>query len=145
MTPTVEIERPLRYFIHNDWDALRMELSGRLLGKAAREAYESLRNASFLPRRLPVIIDISYVAEADAEGRAILRRWREQDGCILAATPASRAIAEPILSAPIARPLPRPGSLTHVSSLFSRVACLGAAFQSVTAGISADGERNNSP
>ena len=114
MTPTVDIERPLRYFIHNDWDALRMELSGRLVGRAAREAYESLRNASFLPRRLPVVIDISYVAEADAAGLAVLRRWREQDGRILAATLASRAIAEPILSAPIARSLPRPAFLTRL-------------------------------
>lgn len=84
MTPTARDARPLQYFIHDDFDALRMEISGSLAGRAAQEAYDALRRESFMARRQPLVIDISYVTDLDERGQAILRAWRGQGAQIVA-------------------------------------------------------------
>lgn len=77
MSPSVSGGRPLQYFIHHDFDALRMEISGTLAGKAAEEAYDSWRREMLIEDRLPPVIDISYVTGMDSLGQAALRAWRE--------------------------------------------------------------------
>jgi hypothetical protein len=94
----------LQYFIHYDFDALRMGIAGSLIGKAARKAYDAWRSSTLLARQLPRIVDISYVTEADEDGRAVLREWQEQDVRIVASSNASRVIANSILSAPAGNP-----------------------------------------
>ena len=111
--------RPLQYFIHYDSDALRMEISGRLVGTAAREAYQAWRSVDVMAPRRELVVDISYVTEADQDGRAVLRLWQEQEARIVASSLASRAIVESILSAPVLRPLPQRTLLDRLASLFS--------------------------
>lgn len=84
MTPTASHARPLQYFIHDDFDALRMEISGSLAGKGAHAAYDALRHESFIVRRQPLVIDISHVTDVDEQGRAVLRAWRGQGAQIVA-------------------------------------------------------------
>jgi hypothetical protein len=76
--------RPLQYFIHNDFDALRMEVSGCLVGAAAKDAYEAWRTASSMTRQRRRVIDLSFVTEADENGRVALRAWQEQGAQVLA-------------------------------------------------------------
>jgi hypothetical protein len=76
MSPTAGGGRPLQYFIHDDFDALRMEISGSLAGTAARKAYDAWRRATFLVRRQLLFIDISYVTDVDEHGNAVLRAWQ---------------------------------------------------------------------
>jgi hypothetical protein len=73
----------LQYFIHDDFDALRMEMSGSLAGRAAQKAYDAFRRAVLLLRRQPLVIDISYVTDIDENGQAVLRAWRGQGARIV--------------------------------------------------------------
>lgn len=99
MNSTAAGAQPLRYFIHDDFDAFRMEISGSLVGPAAQKAFEDWQTARFLARRARRVVDISYVTEADEDGKAVLRAWQEQKAQIVASTPASRAIANSIAHA----------------------------------------------
>ena len=111
---------PLRYFIHDDFDAFRMEVSGGFVGSAARRAYEAWRAARLLARRVRPIVDISYVTKADEYGRAVLQAWREQDVQIVAASPASSALANSIPRTRV-HPLSTHRTLVdRLSSLFRR-------------------------
>ena len=56
MTATAPGTQPLRYFIHDDFDAFRMEISGGLVGSAARGAYEAWRVERLLARRARLLI-----------------------------------------------------------------------------------------
>lgn len=96
MSPAAISGQPLQHFIHYDFDALRMEIAGSLIGRAAQKAYEAWQTAILLARRLPLVVDISYVTEADEDGRAVLRAWRKQGARIVASSFASRAIADSI-------------------------------------------------
>jgi hypothetical protein len=88
----------LQYFIHDDFDAIRMEISGSLLGAAARRAFDTWRRAAMIGSRRRQIVDISYVTEADENGRAALLAWQRHDAHILASSSASRAVLDSIAS-----------------------------------------------
>ena len=120
MTQTAAGAQPLRYFIHDDFDAFRMELAGGLVGGAARVAYEAWRVARLLARRARLVVDISYVTQADEEGKAVLQAWREQQAHIVASSQASFAIANSITRAPA--PVPSACRTTdhRLGSFFSR-------------------------
>jgi hypothetical protein len=135
MNPTAAGAQPLRYFIHDDFDALRMEISGGLVGPGAQKAFEDWRSARSLVRRARRVVDISYVTEADEDGKAVLRAWQEQEAQIVASTPASRAIANSILQTPV-----------HLlSARLTLVGRLGSFFSRVTAGNLARAENASIP
>jgi hypothetical protein len=100
---------PLQYFIHDDCDAVRIEMAGALSGAGARNAYQQSRMAMLFARERPLVVDITFVAEADDTGRVVLRAWRQLQARIVARSPESRAIAEPIVNTPADQPAPRPG------------------------------------
>ncbi len=104
MSPAATHAQPLQYFIHYDFDALRMEIAGSLIGKSAQRAYEAWRTALLMARRLPLVVDISYVTQADDCGRAVLRRWRKEEARLVASSSTARAIADSSLCAPVAGP-----------------------------------------
>lgn len=108
---------PLEYFIHNDFDALRIEMAGTLSGAAARSAYEESITALRLWHQRRLIVDITYVDQADEMGRAVLRAWQQLRARIAAASPASRAIAAKIISAPPTESAPRGGFLRRLLSM----------------------------
>jgi hypothetical protein len=120
MSPPAITGRPLQYFIHYDFDALRMELAGSLVGRAAQKANEAWRSATLMARRWPWVVDISYITEADEDGRVVLRQWLQQGVRILASSVASRAIANSIPSAHVPTALPHRTLLDRVVSWFSR-------------------------
>ena len=82
----------LRYFVHDDSDAIRMEIAGSLSGAEAQKAFDSWRRATSVVQQSPLIVDITYVTEADESGRAALREWQRRDARILASSLESRAL-----------------------------------------------------
>jgi hypothetical protein len=53
------------------------------------------------------IIDISFVTDADAYGTALLALWHRNGAQIIAASPQSRVLAEPIINEVLPARLPR--------------------------------------
>ncbi len=92
----------LRYFIHDDFDAIRMELAGSLLGVEAQKAFDSWRRTAVMAHHTPLIVDITYVTDIDDNGRAVLRQWRHHDARILASSLESRALLHSAGSSAIA-------------------------------------------
>ena len=119
MTTTAAGTQLLRYFIHDDFDAFRMEISGGLVGSAARAAYEAWRVALLLARRARLVVDISFVTQADEYGEAVLQAWQEQEVQIVASSPASLAIANSIAPAQV-HLAPRRTLVDRLRSLFGR-------------------------
>jgi len=87
MSPAITSPQPLLYFIHDDFDALRIEISGSLIGTAAKKMYDAWRRVASIVRRQPLVVDISYVKETDEQGRAVLQTWQAQGARIIAAPP----------------------------------------------------------
>ena len=101
MTTTAAGAQSLRYFIHDDFDAFRMEVSGSLAGSAASTAYEAWRVARLLARRARLVVDVSYVTRVDEYGEAVLQAWQKQEVQIVASSPASLAIVNSIPRTPV--------------------------------------------
>jgi hypothetical protein len=121
MNPAASGGHPLRYFIHDDFDAFRIALSRGLVGRAAQKAYEAWRSASLLGRRARLVVDISDVTEAE-HGKTVLRKWHELKARIVASSPASRAIADPVLDAPVPPPSARRTLVSPLGFFLSRPA-----------------------
>jgi len=96
----------LQYYIHDDMDALRLELSGSLGGEGARSVYQAWRTALSIIGRRPLIADITFVTDADEGGRGLLQLWYRHGVRIAAASAQSRALAESILGEPFPAPAP---------------------------------------
>jgi hypothetical protein len=94
----------LQYYIHDEADALRFELSGSLSGEGARSVYQAWRTALSIVAGRPVIADITFVTEADEHGRGVLLVWHRSGVRIIAASPESRVLARDILGEPISPP-----------------------------------------
>jgi hypothetical protein len=87
----------LEYFIHDEPDAFRMELSGSLSGEGAQSVYQAWRTALSIIGQRRVIVDITCITSVDERGRALLRLWQQSQARIVAASVESRALVEPIL------------------------------------------------
>jgi hypothetical protein len=107
MLPPVEKGiQMLRYYLHDDPDAFRMELEGSLTQPSAESAYHAWRTARSVLGDRPVVVDISFVNQVDEIGRSVLLRLHERGARIIARSPESRALAGGIASesAPLAPP-----------------------------------------
>lgn len=89
--------QPLQYYIHDDFDALRFELAGSLSGSGAQSIQYAWKTALSIIGDRPLIVDITFVQDADEHGRLLLDLWRRSGARIIAASPKSRSIAAPYL------------------------------------------------
>ncbi len=87
----------LQYYMHDEPDAFRLELSGALAGDAAQDVYHAWKTALSIVGARPFIIDLTYVSAVDDYGRALLRLWRGSGVRIVARSAESRALVESIL------------------------------------------------
>jgi hypothetical protein len=87
----------LQYFIHHEPDAFRLELSGILSGDGAQSVYHAWRTALSIIGERPLVVDMTYIVDVDERGRTLIRLWRRHGARIVAASPASCALAESIL------------------------------------------------
>jgi hypothetical protein len=109
----------LQYYIHDEPEALRFELSGSLSGAGAQSVYQAWRTALSILGVRPVIADITFVVEADESGRDVLLVWHRSGVRIIAASRESQALAEPILGVRIPAPPAKAGWLRRsIAALF---------------------------
>ena len=91
----------LRFFIHNDADAVRFELAGSLSGVDVEAVYQAWQREAFTDALRPVIADITSITEADQHGRALLVLMHRFGAQIIANSHESFAIAQPIVTEPL--------------------------------------------
>ena len=87
----------LQYYMHDGPTAFRFELTGHLDREAARSLDQDWRTASSTIGDRRLIVDITFVTDADEQGRALLTRWHREGAQIIAKSRASLALAESIL------------------------------------------------
>lgn len=103
------MNQELRYYLHDDPDAFRLELAGSLSGESAESVHHAWRTALSTLKQRAAIVDITFVREADDRGQGLLRLWHQSGARIVARSRASRALAEGIVGEPIPTPSARPG------------------------------------
>jgi hypothetical protein len=91
----------LKYYIHDEPDALRIEIAGDLSGAAVGSLESAWRTANSVLDRRQLIIGLSAFAEADDDGRGLLAKWHRSGARIIARTADSSLLAEGILGAPV--------------------------------------------
>jgi hypothetical protein len=99
-----------QFFVHNDPDAVRIGLAGSLRGADAEALHQAWQRAALRDDPVkPVIVDITFIRDADEQGRALLIAMHRSDVRIVAQSPESSAIARPIVIQPIETHDPKPG------------------------------------
>src|SRR5258708_256823 len=93
---TTTTNNEFRYYMHDGSGAFSFELAGTLSDSAARELEQARRTASSTMAGRALIVDLSYVTHIDALGRAMLRRWHEDEAQLVAKQPEARAIVASI-------------------------------------------------
>jgi hypothetical protein len=99
----------LHFYLHDDWDAFRLEVAGSLSGEGVQRVYQAWRTALSIIRTRTVIVDITFITEADNRGRALLRLWYQHGAKIIAKSPDSRAIAGPFVREALPAAPPKQG------------------------------------
>ena len=99
-----------QFFVHSDPDAVRIELAGSLRAADAETLRHAWQRAALKDDAVkPVIVDITFVRQADEQGRALLIAMHRSGVRIVAQSPESSAIARPIVIQPIETHDPKPG------------------------------------
>jgi hypothetical protein len=91
----------LQYYIHDESDILRLQLAGSLSGAGVESVYQAWHTSLSIIGNRPLIIDITFVVDADEHGCAVLDAWRRSGARIIAASAESQALAEAVLGEPI--------------------------------------------
>ena len=99
----------LQFFVHNDPDAVRVELAGSLHGVDVETVHQAWQREALEYPAKPVIVDITFITHADEDGRALLIVMHQCGARIVAQSPESSAIARPIVIQPIESHEPKPG------------------------------------
>jgi hypothetical protein len=108
----------LQYYMHDEPDAFRLELSGVLESASARDVYHGWRTALSILGARQFIVDLTYVSAADEYGRALLRLWRRKGVRVVARSPESRALVESILGERLPDPPAKPSLLRRLIARF---------------------------
>jgi hypothetical protein len=99
-----------QFFVHSDSDAVRIELAGSLRSADTETLHHAWQRAALKEDAVkPVIVDITFVREADEQGRALLIAMHQAGVRIVAQSPESSAIARPIVIQPTETHDPKPG------------------------------------
>jgi ABC-type transporter Mla MlaB component len=83
--------RKLRYYIHDNSDAFRLELSGELDAHSVRDVAQVWRTAASCVHGAQLMVDITAVTQIDNEGRALLDRWRSEGAQIITGSAATQS------------------------------------------------------
>ena len=110
----------LQYYIYDESDGLRFELAGSLSKGGAQSVYQAWQTALSILGDRTTIIDISFVSDADAYGSALLALWHRNGARIIAASPQSRALAEPLIGEAVPAPLPSKSWFQRLKAMIFR-------------------------
>jgi len=97
MTQTLTTTHALQYYMHDGPNAFRFELMGNLDHEGARRLNQDWRTASSVIGDRRLLVDMTFVTDADEQGRALIARWHWEGAQLIANSKASRALAESIL------------------------------------------------
>ena len=118
----------LQFFVHNDSDGVRVELAGSLRGADVETVHKAWQRAALTDALKRVIVDITFLADADEYGRALLAVMRRFGARIIAQSPESSAIAQPIVTEPIETDGSKLGWLHRLMTFLLEERPAGAAF-----------------
>jgi hypothetical protein len=62
----------LRFFTHNESDAVRFELAGPLCGADVESLHQAWQREALHDALRAVVVDITFITETDQHGRALL-------------------------------------------------------------------------
>jgi hypothetical protein len=108
----------LRFFVHNDPDAVRVELGGSLRGADVETVHHAWQRVAFTNALKPVIVDITFITDADEHGRSLLVVMHRSGARIIAQSPESSAIARPIVTEWIGTDGSKPGWFHRIIMFF---------------------------
>jgi hypothetical protein len=91
----------LRFFTHSDPNAVRFELAGALNGSDVESLHQAWQREAPNDVLRHVVVDITFITEADQHGRALLTVMHQFGAQVIADSPESWAIAQPIVIEPI--------------------------------------------
>jgi hypothetical protein len=100
-----------QFFVHNDPDAVRIELAGSLSGADVETVHHAWQTATFTDALKPVIVDITFIKDADEHGRALLVVMHRFGARVIAKSPESSAFVQQIVTEPIEAVGRKPGWL----------------------------------
>jgi hypothetical protein len=109
----------LRFFTHNDPDAVRFELAGGLGGEDVETLHEAWRREAFIDALTPVIVDITFISEVDQYGRALLVVMHRLGAQIIAKSPESYLIAQAIMAGTIEPAITKPNWFRRLTTFLS--------------------------
>jgi ABC-type transporter Mla MlaB component len=91
----------LQYYMHDGPSAFRFELAGDLDEEGARQLDQDWRTASSVIDGRTLIVDMTFVTNVDAAGKALLARWQRDGAQIVAKSKQSRELAEAAFGKPL--------------------------------------------
>ncbi len=98
----------LRFSIHNDSDAVRIQLAGGLGGADVETVYQAWQREAWYDALKAVIVDVTLITEADEHGRALLVLMSRFGAQIVAESRESWAIVQPLVTEPLASATSKP-------------------------------------
>jgi hypothetical protein len=108
----------LQYYMHDEPDAFRFELAGSLSGEGAQSVFQAWRTALSIIGGRPLIVDMTYVDDADERGRSLILFWHQHGARIIAASARSGALAGSILGESLPEPPAKPVRLPRLRAFF---------------------------
>jgi hypothetical protein len=122
----------LEYYLHDEADALRIEIAGDLTGAGLSSIEHALRTAKSILAVRPIVVAPTAVAEADDDGRGLLRTWHRCGARIIARSMDSRTLAESILGTSIPMPPAKSGWRQRFSDFLRRCSAAAATFEEIS-------------
>jgi len=95
---------PLEYYIHDEFDVLRLEIVGNLTGPAVASVDQAWRTAHSVIDGRRVVVGLTALADADESGRDLLLSWHRSGARIIARSPESLKLAEGIVDTVVPMP-----------------------------------------
>ena len=110
----------LDYYLHDEADALRIEIVGNLSGAGVGSIEHAWRTANSVLASRDIVIGRTAAAEADDDGRRLLLTCRRSGARIIARSMDSRTLAESILGASVPMPPAKSGWRQRFSDFLRR-------------------------
>jgi hypothetical protein len=95
------VNQKLKYYMHDGPNAFRFELAGHLNREGAYQLEQAWRTALSIIGDRKLIVDITFLTGADAQGHTLIQQWHANGARLIAHTQASRTLAESILGEPL--------------------------------------------
>ena len=97
------------YYIHDESDAVRIEITGPLSGPHVMSLDQAWRTVCSVLNGRNLVIDLVSVGDADQDGRDLLLAWHRVGARIITRSLESRLLVEGILGVRVAMPAATPG------------------------------------